>query len=243
MPVNKIVSFGDSFIYGYEMTNNDYGEKSWPGIAAEQLDLDFERRAIPGCSNESITRQILDYYSYTKNRHHLAVINWTWIHRWEFHNQHIPVNITSTRWGSIGIDGVVNSDLWVSGEEAECFWRIYKKYMTVDELWSKHQTLQTVAAVVHFLERHSIPYVQTYMDKLMFDTKWHAPGHVKSLQDLVKPSMQNFGKDVNFLDWSRKQGFSITDPGLHPLEDAHEAAAKLWVPVYKQTIEKYEEKQ
>ena len=240
MPVNKIVSFGDSFIYGYEMANNDHGEKSWPGAAADQLGLDFERRAIPGCSNESITRQILDYYSYTKNRHHLAVINWTWIHRWEFRNQHKPID---DGWCTISINGLENSVMGFLGQEIECVWRTYKKYMTVDELWSKHQTLQTVAATMHFFERHSIPYVQTYMDKLMFDTKWHAPRHVKSLQELVKHSMQNFGKDVNFLDWSRKQGFAITDPGLHPLEDAHEAAAKLWAPVYKQTIEKYEEKQ
>jgi hypothetical protein len=32
----------------------------------------------------------------------------------------------------------------------------------------------------------------------------------------------------NFIDWSRKNGHTVTEWGLHPLEDAHIAAGKLW---------------
>jgi hypothetical protein len=40
----------------------------------------------------------------------------------------------------------------------------------------------------------------------------------------------------NFLDWSYSHGFAVTQPGLHPLEEAHAAACDLWQPVYAQAL-------
>jgi hypothetical protein len=69
------------------------------------------------------------------------------------------------------------------------------------------------------------------MDAEMWDVTWHAPDYIKTLQDLTKEHLQTF-EGLTFLDWSYKNGFTVTDPGLHPLEDAHLAACKLWQPIY-----------
>lgn len=61
------------------------------------------------------------------------------------------------------------------------------------------------------------------------------PDHVQTLQDLVRPSLQTF-EGMTFLDWSAAHGWPITDL-LHPLEQAHRAAADLWRPVYVRMLE------
>ena len=66
----------------------------------------------------------------------------------------------------------------------------------------------------------------------MWDTQWHAPEYVRTLQDLTKEPLQTF-EGKNFLDWSYKHGFEVTQEGLHPLEDAHEAASELWLNTYQ----------
>ena len=77
--------------------------------------------------------------------------------------------------------------------------------------------------------------MQTFMDYEMWDTTWHAPDYIKTLQDLTREPLQNF-EGLNFVDWSKKNNFYVTDPGLHPLEDAHLAACKLWVDTYAQEL-------
>jgi hypothetical protein len=81
----KIVSFGDSFVFGSELTDNNNGSCSWIGLAAKQLGVEYETLAVPGCGNENIARQILTYFSNNPSDSTLAVINWTWGARWDFY--------------------------------------------------------------------------------------------------------------------------------------------------------------
>ena len=59
----KIVGFGDSFVFGSELANNNDGQQSWIGQASRKLGVDYETTAVPGCGNENISRQILTYFS------------------------------------------------------------------------------------------------------------------------------------------------------------------------------------
>jgi hypothetical protein len=81
----KIVSFGDSFVFGSELKNNNTGNKSWIGQAAKNLGVDYETLAVPGCGNENISRQILTYFSNNPGNNVFAIINWTWVARWDFY--------------------------------------------------------------------------------------------------------------------------------------------------------------
>lgn len=57
---------------------------------------------------------------------------------------------------------------------------------------------------------------------------------ILSLQELVKPDILYF-EDHTFLDWSYKKGFIVTEL-LHPLNDAHNAAADLWQETFTNII-------
>lgn len=44
--MSKIVSFGDSFIFGSELKNNPDGSKSWPGLISSPMDHPLEEAHI-----------------------------------------------------------------------------------------------------------------------------------------------------------------------------------------------------
>lgn len=226
----KIVSFGDSFVFGSELVNNDLGDKSWIGQAANGLGVDYETLAVPGCGNENITRQILTYFSNNPSDNALAVINWTWGARWDFY---IP---GKEKWTTLGLTCVPSKlEPLVGLDEAKKILEFYNKYPGYSTLWDKFRTLQTIYSAQQYLNQLKVPSIQTYMDYEMWDCQWHAPDYIKTLQDLTKEPLKNF-EGVNFLDWSRKHGFTVTEPGWHPLEDAHQAACELWSDTYKQAL-------
>ena len=85
------------------------------------------------------------------------------------------------------------------------------------------------------MKQKGIQSVQTYMDYEMFNTQWHAPDYVQELQQLVLPELQLFD-NKNFVDWSHSHGYSVTIEGMHPLEQAHAAAANYWKEIYKAAL-------
>jgi nucleoside-specific outer membrane channel protein Tsx len=123
----------------------------------------------------------------------------------------------------------------VGPEEAKQVLEYYNKYTGHSTLWDKFRTLQTIYSTQQFLKHIDVLSIQTYMDAEMWGTTWHAPDYIKTLQDLTREPLQTF-EGSTFLDWSYKNGFKVTDPGLHPLEDAHSAACELWLDKYAQAI-------
>jgi hypothetical protein len=226
----KIVSFGDSFVFGSELKNNDLGDKSWIGQAAKKLGVDYETTAVPGCGNENITRQILTYFSNNPSDNVLAIINWTWGARWDFYIPGIE------RWTTLGLSCVPSKlEPLIGLEEAEKVLEFYNKYPGYSTLWDKFRTLQSIYASQQFLKQLGVPSIQTYMDYEMWDTEWHAPDYIKTLQNLTREPLQTF-EGQSFLDWSYKHGYFVTEPGLHPLEEAHQAACELWLDTYSQAL-------
>ena len=48
--------------------------------------------------------------------------------------------------------------------------------------------------------------------------------------------MQDF-EGQTFLEWSHSNSYKVTEsPGDHPLEEAHCAAAKLWISKYQEQL-------
>jgi hypothetical protein len=63
----------------------------------------------------------------------------------------------------------------------------------------------------------------------MFDRQWHLTPAVTDLQEYILPYMTTFD-NLNFVDWSKKNGYPITKIG-HPLEAAHHAAGDYVIKV------------
>jgi hypothetical protein len=228
--MKKIVGFGDSFMFGHELQDNHTGSKAWPALAAKKLEADYETMAVAGCGNDHIARQIYTYFSNNSADNTLAVINWTWMNRWDFYI------VEHETWITLGPTCVPErlKDL-VDQTQAQDMIDFYKQRANSSLLWNKFRNLQTIYAVQNYLKLRNIRNIQTYMDYELFDQQCHAPDYVKELQNLVNPNMQNFhGK--NFLDWSRDRGYPVTEPGWHPLEPAHQAACELWIDQYQRAL-------
>lgn len=226
MSKHKIVSFGDSFVFGSELAGNHDGSLSWIGLAAKKLDVSYQTLSVPGCGNENISQQVLQYFSNNSAENVLAVINWTWGSRWDFY---IP---TIERWTTLGLTCVPSKlESLIGLKEAERVLDFYNKYPGHSTLWDKWRTLQTIYSTQQYLKTLGVVSIQTYMDYEMWSQTWHAPDYIKTLQASTHRDLENF-QDLNFLDWSRGQGFEVTEPGLHPLEQAHQAACDLWADRY-----------
>jgi hypothetical protein len=120
-------------------------------------------------------------------------------------------------------------------DEAKKVLKFYNKYPGHSTLWDKWRTLQTIYSSQQYLKSLGVSTIQTYMDAEMWDTTWHAPDYVVTLQNLTREPLKNF-EGKTFLNWSRDHGFAVTDPGLHPLEEAHAAACELWIDCYRQAL-------
>ena len=228
--MTKIVSFGDSFVFGSELADNEDGSKSWIGQAARNLGATYETHAVPGCGNDHIARQIYSHFGAKSADGTLAVINWTWCQRWDFYI------VEHETWITLGPTCVPEKlkDL-VSQTQAEDLIEFYQDRANSSLLWNKFRNLQTIWAVQGYLERRGVRSVQTYMDYHLFDQSCHAPDYVQELQGLLRPNLELF-EGRNFVDWSRTLGFAVTDPGWHPLEEAHKAACNLWQDRYVQAL-------
>lgn len=223
----KIVSFGDSFIFGSEIENNTFGNMGWPGIASKTLETDFECQAVPGTSNDSIARRIFSYYQKHPNND-LAVINWTWIMRWDYF---LP---KEREWESLGVGKFCLSKAH-SEKQYKKLTDLYHKYIIDNQMFNKWNNLKTIYSVNMFLENQNIPHLQTYMDHELVENEWFNEDYLLHIKDACKNNLFDFD-GLNFLDWSKKNGFEITNPGWHPLEDAHVAAAEYWLSTYKQLL-------
>ena len=228
--IKKIVSFGDSFIFGSELKDNDNGHKAWPGIIAKSLGCEYKTHAVPGCGNDHIARQILSWFANNPTDDTLAVINWTWMCRWDFYI------VEHETWITLGPTCVPEKlKNLVDQTKAEDMIEFYKHRANSSLLWNKIRNLQTIWSTQCYLRLKGINCIQTYMDYEMFNTQWHAPDYVQELQRLVLPDLQLF-EGKNFVDWSHQQGFHVTVEDNHPLEQAHNKSAELWKDIYKDKL-------
>jgi hypothetical protein len=231
MKPKKIVSFGDSFVFGSELPKNPDGRRAWPGLVACDLGCDYETLAQPGCGNDAIARQIYHYFANNDTSDVLAIVNWTWFMRWDFY-----IARNHETWITLGPTCVPQKlQHLVDKTQAHQIVDFYASFANDSILWNKMRNLQTIFAAQQYLSIRGITNIQTYMDPHTVDVKWHIPDYVCELQSLIVPNLQTWD-GMTFLDWCRSLDFEITDPGLHPLEEAHEAAAKFWRLRYAQAL-------
>lgn len=228
----KIVSFGDSFIYGSELQDNLDGSRAWPGLVANQLGCEYETLANPGCGNENIAMQMYSYFENNSTSKTLAIVNWTWAGRWDFYHAKGEFE----KWVTIGptcVPEKLEKTLNSIKNSAEVV-NFGQKYVIKNILWNKFRSLQTMYSALQYMHSKKVNAIHTYMDRMIFDTKMCAPDYIVALQDRVKPYMLDWDGQT-FLEWSDSQGFYKTEL-LHPLEDTHQSACKFWKDIYQDKL-------
>lgn len=219
----RVKSFGCSFIFGSELSddgrNGSYATGSqltWPAHLAHHLGHGYLTYARPGSGNLQIAERTLSQLA--TNEHALFVIGWTHIDRFDY----VDINDHSPKWPGMPWSTIMPVDT----TDIACTY--YKNLHS--EIRDKLTTLMSIRLVIDTLKQKRCPFLMTYMDDLMFDQQWHTTPAMTDLQEYIKPYMTTFD-GLNFLQWSKKNGYPITIVG-HPLDQAHAAAGELMIKVF-----------
>jgi len=214
----KLKSFGCSFIYGSDLTDEKIrpyehraSELTWPALLAKQCNLDYECYAKAGCGNLRILERIIQQ-SCTSNSSDLFIVGWTWIDRFDYYDINDVKQYHYSNWKTVlPMQETAMSDSYYRNFHAQ-----YK---------DKFTTLVYIRAAIDLLNQKKIPFIMTNIDDLIFETKWHVAEAVLDLQNYIRPYITSFDNKT-FLEWSRSNKFPISD-AAHPLDQAHKEAAKL----------------
>jgi len=217
----KLKSFGCSFIWGSEMADahTNPSKCSWPALLADHLRMPYACYARPGGGNLIVAEQILNQVALSGASGRLMepavfVINWTYIDRFDYadakHKRFDNDYPNNPRWDTIRPGG--NWD----GQESladHYFRNLHSEYR------DKLTTLMHIKLCIDTLNQAGHEFIMTYMDDLLFDTRWHTSSAVLKLQEYIRPHMRQFD-GRNMSEYSRDCGH---DFGLqaHPLESAH----------------------
>jgi hypothetical protein len=219
--MTTLKSFGCSFFYGSDLKDINLEALSqpsvsvWPAVIAKNLNLNYECYAVPGQGNFKIYCDILAN-SY-KNDNSVYLVNWTWIDRFDFVN-HLE------QWQTLRPSEV---------SQLEKFY--YQNFHS--QLCDMISDASYIVSAAEHLQSLNCPYIMTYMDHnllMPINPNWHDPRYLEVLQQKLQRILADFDGD-NFLDWSRKNNFAISE-AWHPLEDAHRAAADYWLPAVKKLL-------
>ena len=184
----KIVSFGDSFVRGTELNDNDDCSKAWPGLVAQRLGVDYETCGVIACGNESIARQVYTYFTANTKEKTLAIINWTWGMRWDFY---LPNKQTWVTLGPTCVPGRLQMHL--SDADAAHLIQFYQDYTRDSADWNNFRSLQAMWGVINFLKQNNIPAVHTFMDREIFSKKTQGDRleHYQNYRDSTWPDVVN----------------------------------------------------
>ena len=223
----NLKSFGCSFIFGSELSDevlwdNATGQKpihsklTWPAHLARHLNYNYLCYAKPGAGNLQIAERALTHLA--TNEAALFVINWTFIDRFDYVNlNNLDTWVSNMRWSTLmPIDKTDTAKNYYSQLHSE--------------IRDKLTALMSIKLVVDTLKQKNCPFIMTYMDDLIFDTRWHTTPAITDLQAYIRPYMTRFD-GMNLQQWTKKNGYPITSIG-HPLEEAHAAAGQLMIKVF-----------
>lgn len=215
--IDKIISFGDSFIYGSDLNDCDgtghdrFSKLTWPALCAKELGLDYECYAQGARGNQFISHCIIG----GELANALVITNWSWIDRFDyFDTENMPHTVLP------GTDT----------KQSEFY---YKNFHS--EFGDIFRNLSTIYATHSYLKEQNIPFISSIMDTLLFNTTYDLGGGIKNILDLVQKDISWFPGNQTFLEWSRSNGYPESD-NWHPLEQAHQEAAKIWLPIYKRKL-------
>lgn len=200
----KIKCFGCSFVYGSDLADPN---SAWPSLIAHRLDLPYQTHAWPGVGNLYILDQLMNHADCDS----VCIVNWTFIDRFDY----CPG--TTDQWHTL-------RPVYDTEHAAYYFRNLHGQYR--DMLTS----LVYINTAIEFLQDRGIGFLMTCMDDLVYEAvlpSWHPDQATQWLQSKIRGQIQTYdGK--NFLDWSRDHGWPVS-PALHPLEQAHQAAADHWL--------------
>lgn len=189
-------------MYGSELPDSfgrSASKKTWPSLLATHHNIKHQSFARPGAGNMYIAEQILNECNALDSS--VFVINWTFIDRFDYID-------SNESWATIRPSG--------DDTATKLYYQHYHS-----EYRDKLTTLSMMKLCVDTMIQSNIPFVMTYVDDLIFDSKWHTSPAVTLLQNYLKPHCATFD-NKNFIQYAQDLGHEITPVG-HLLESGHQA--------------------
>jgi len=195
----KLKSFGCSFVWGSELTNSlrIHSNLTYSALLAQCLDLEYKCFAQPGVGNLVIAEQILNQAGIEPA---VFVINWTYIDRFDYTASFI------NKWSTLRPGA--------TDPLAEHYYKnLHSQYR------DKLTTLINIKICIDALIAANHLFVMTYMDHLIFETKWHTSPAILKLQESIRPHLKTWeGKNLSEYSAMRGHEFGVQ---AHPLAPAH----------------------
>lgn len=199
----KVKSFGCSFIYGNELSDDKTGRTpsklSWPALVAQHFGAEYQCFACPGSGNLQIYNELCQQID---DQDTIYIIGWTFIDRFDY------LDPLTDKWNTL----LPNT----TSRYSEFY---YKNFHS--QYRDKLQTLSLIHSSILALKNKKA--IITTVDSLVWETDWHSNPGIKILQDQVKDNVVSFN-GLGFLDWSRSNNWPVSQLN-HPLDYAHKSAA------------------
>lgn len=252
MQYKRVISFGDSFTWGSELSdatevmpieiynNPEKYPKQFKLIKEKEVGpfssygLDGEIKSFGHCYSVQTWPALIasylnadDYYCHARPGMSNAGITRKVI---EYIHDYRPTDLLVINWTYIS--------RWEYYDDNEPIYRnawksirpdtqneiadFYYKHLH-NELSEKWSALQQIMLVASTLKQKNIPFIMTCQDSLVLNQDWHATAYIKAAQQEINNDILWFD-NRGFYDWAVKHGFPVGDENGHPLEEAHLAA-------------------
>ena len=266
-----IVAGGDSFIWGSELKDERTSGKTWntfsrltfTSLLAKSNNMHYECVALPGNSNQAITRQTMNYCESHKDIKKFVIINWTFPNRYEFRFPFVSVTnpLANNHWESISawtikdtatikeelksninktFEKLVEYKKSISSNGIDDFAKNYFKHVGMYEYWEIYTSLQSIVMMQNYLELNNIPYMFSMAEDVLLKnyTIDNPDQSISTLSNQLK--MDNwfmFPDSKGFYQWALENKYPVGD--THPLEEAHYDAAQLMKDKFNELVEKF----
>jgi len=193
---------------------------TWPALVAKHLELDYHCASRPGCSNQTIVRQITKFLPDLTDSD-LIIIDWTYQDRWDYVD--VDEHRVENQWKTLRPGSDNNSP-------------IEKFYFThiQSELWNKWESLRAIMLATYMLKSRNISFFMTSEDTTLLDNSYHSPSYIINAQDEISDYIHWF-ENKGFYDWSLEKSFPRGTKNNHPLVEAHRAAFEYIINNYEFT--------
>jgi len=180
-----IGAFGDSFLFGSDLSDiQNYDALNWflpsnqtfPALIARQLQLEYYCTALPGQGNKVIADDIIRTIS-QRGSSVFYFINWSWIDRFEY-------------LGDARVGDATGWESTLPGNNNSNSAYYYKNFYT--DLDAKLSNLMYINTALDCLIANHCKFIMTYMDHLLFDTKWNSSTSIEFLQNKIRFYCTNF---------------------------------------------------
>ena len=241
----KVIGSGCSLIEGSEL---DSYEQTWPCKLARRHNMSYVNAGHAGVGNRYIAHKVINEVSRLSEEDLFVIVQWSYLSRYDYLLS-FDTQERNSPWYTI-TPAHLNLD---DETHAKCFGKDYIEriqefgitdwveahYKLVGDANETDSSLAEILMVQEFLNNRNIPYIFTTAENWNEYRAFRNPTHSKAYYDAIdwdkfKWFPHDYGP-TGFVYWANANEFEKAPMG-HPLEPAHEAAADIMEPYFKELL-------